>query len=183
MDDRCKQVNKLFYDVDAVGTSGKVHISYAAEYSASHKLWHATLNSLGVKTNEAHLSGSNVGVWTNLGSIDPQTCTRSYSVTGYYLPIASRQNLVVLTEALVSKVVLSERRATGVCFRHNGQEYTVSASKEIILSAGTVQSPQILELSGIGNPEVLSRAGIEVKVKNLNVGEHLQDHMSKSRIA
>lgn len=141
------------------------------------------MNSLGVETNGAHLAGSNVGVWTNLGAVDPDSSTRSYSVPGYYLPNASRQNLVVLTEALVKEVVLSEHSdqwtATGVRFQHDGQEYVASANREVILSAGSVQSPQILELSGIGNSDILSRAGIPVKVENPNVGENLQEHISK----
>ena len=163
-----------------------MQISYATEYSASHALWHATLNTLGTETNEAHLAGSNVGVWTNMGSVDPHTFTRSYSVTGYYLPNASRRNFVVLTEAVAHEVVLSNRNgqwtATGVRFHHNGLEYLVSASREVILAAGSVQSPQILELSGVGNPDVLSSAGIPVKVANANVGEHLQEHISMSHV-
>jgi choline dehydrogenase-like flavoprotein len=182
-DNQSKHENKLLYDPDAVGTSGPVQICYATDYSPSHVFWHATLNSLGVETNEAHLAGSNVGVWTNLGSVDPDSLVRSYSTTAYYLPNASRQNLVVLTDATVNEVVLSEQEgqwtATGVRFQHEGQHHTVLANREVILSAGTVQSPQLLELSGIGNPDVLSRAGIPVKVENPNVGEHLQDHISK----
>lgn len=70
-------------------------------------------------------------------------------------------------------------KATGVAFVHQDKEYTVKVDGEVILSAGSVQSPQLLELSGIGNPEVLKAAGIETKVTNPNVGENLQDHMSK----
>lgn len=59
----------------------------------------------------------------------------------------------------------------------SGKSYTVKATKEVILSAGSVQSPQILELSGIGNPAVLSCVGIETKVNSPRVGENLQDHI------
>ncbi|KAB5515471.1 hypothetical protein GE09DRAFT_1013087 [Coniochaeta sp. 2T2.1] len=184
--DKVRHENKLLYDVNTLGTSGPLQISYATDYSASHVLWHATLNSLGVETNEAHLAGSNVGVWTNMGSVDPVSLTRSYSVTGYYLPNTSRINLVVLTEALVKEVVLSEHggqwAATGVRFQHNGEDYTVSANREVILSAGSVQSPQLLELSGIGSPGVLADAGIQAKVANSNVGEHLQEHIMLATI-
>jgi len=69
--------------------------------------------------------------------------------------------------------------ATGVKFSCGGAEFTVAASKEVILSAGTVGSPHLLELSGIGIPSVLEAAGISVKVANNNVGENLQDHISK----
>lgn len=70
-------------------------------------------------------------------------------------------------------------KATGVVFVHRDKEHTVKVDGEVILSAGSVQSPQLLELSGIGNPKVLKAAGIETKVANPNVGENLQDHMSK----
>jgi choline dehydrogenase-like flavoprotein len=142
------------------------------------------LHSLGIETNEAHLAGSNVGAWTNLGSVDPNSLTRSYSTSAYYLPIASRPNLVVLTDALVDEIVLEQRdgqwTAAGVRFQHTGQNFVATATREVILSAGSVQSPQLLELSGVGKPEVLSNAGIPVKVENANVGENLQEHISES---
>jgi choline dehydrogenase-like flavoprotein len=59
---------------------------------------------------------------------------------------------------------------------HNGSKHTVNVKKEVIVSCGVIQSPQLLELSGIGDPEVLKAAGIECKVENLGVGNNLQDH-------
>ncbi|KAK3316820.1 putative choline dehydrogenase [Apodospora peruviana] len=169
-----------------VGVGGPVQVSYPNEFTASHALWHQTLNSVGVETNDAHLAGSNVGCWTSTVSVDPRTATRSYAATAYYQPNAWRMNLVVLTEAEVLEILLSSEdgggdsnwKATGVRFTHQGTEYSASASREVIVSAGSVQSPQILELSGIGGKEVLSAAGIPVKVDNPNVGENLQDHMT-----
>ena len=70
--------------------------------------------------------------------------------------------------------------ATGVRFVHKNREHMVPVSGEIIISAGSLQSPQILELSGIGNPDVLKAAGIETNIANPNVGENLQDHMSRA---
>lgn len=92
----------------------------------------------------------------------------------------------MLTEATARDVVLekehdpTEWTAKGVRFIHRGQEYTVHATGEIIISAGTVQSPQLLELSGIGNAQVLEAGGIETKVGHPKVGENLQDHMGKT---
>lgn len=184
-DAQCQSENKLFYDEDAVGKNGPIQIGYATEYSASHRLWHDTLHALGIETNKAHLAGSNVGAWTNLGAVDPRSVTRSYSATAYYVPNASRPNLVLLTDALVNEIVLEkdsedgEWTAKGARFEHDGRGYVATAAREVILCAGTVQSPQLLELSGIGNPEVLSQAGVAVKVANPNVGENLQDHISE----
>lgn len=162
---------------------------YAEEYSASHQHWHETLKNLGVETNSSHLSGSNVGAWTNLGSVDPRSCTRSSAATAYYLPSRHRANLIVLTEALVERIILDENNvgshtARGVHFTHmpTGKSFQATAKKEVILSAGSVQSPQILELSGIGNLAVLSSAGIETKVSSPRVGENLQDHIMAASI-
>jgi choline dehydrogenase-like flavoprotein len=178
-----QQQHEIYYSRDAMGVGGPLHITYLPEYSESHAHWHKTLNQLGLETNKSHLSGSNVGVWTNVVAVDPRTTTRSYSTPAYYLPNSYRPNLRVLTDAAVREIVLEQRSeqwtATGVRFDHGGQSYTVSASQEVILSAGSVASPQLLELSGIGNPSVLERAGITVKMPNRNVGENVQEHMSK----
>ena len=69
--------------------------------------------------------------------------------------------------------------AKGVRYKVQNAEYNVSASKEVIISAGSVKSPLILEQSGIGDPEVLSKANIPIKVASPCVGKNLQDHISK----
>lgn len=69
--------------------------------------------------------------------------------------------------------------ATGVRFTHKDQYYTAHVKGEVIICAGSVQSPQVLELSGIGKPDVLKAAGIALKVESPTVGENLQEHMSR----
>ncbi len=90
---------------------------------------------------------------------------------------------MLLTEAFVTELVLEKEGeewvAKGVKFTHGGEEHVVKTGGEIIISGGSVQSPQLLEVSGIGRPEVLQAAGIEVKVDSPNVGENLQEHMSE----
>lgn len=97
--------------------------------------------------------------------------------------MASRPNLTVLTEAFVEEVIIEkvagEWAATGARFSRSGLEYRAQALREVIICCGSVQSPQLLEISGVGNPSILQAAGIDVKVPNLNVGENLQEHMSK----
>ncbi len=180
-----KATRVAFHD-GAVGRDGPVQVSYPDEFTASHKLWHDTLNAVGVESNDNHLAGSNIGCWTSVVSVDPRTATRSYAATAYYEPVASRPNLLVLTGAAVEKVLLTKKgdndewMAEGVLFSHGGVQFSAFASREVIISAGSVQSPQILELSGIGGGDILTAAGIPVKVDNPNVGEHLQDHLSSS---
>ncbi|MCJ1266941.1 hypothetical protein MMC22_006826 [Lobaria immixta] len=174
------------FDAEFHGTNGPLQTVYSLEYGASHQYWHATFHNLGVDTNRSHFSGSNVGVWTSLGSVDPATRERSYSATAYYRPHADRANLVLLTEAFVREVVLQrvegEWVAKGARFVHGNEEYVVHTEGEVIICAGSVQSPQLLELSGIGNPRVLQAAGIDVKVDNPNVGENLQDHLMTAMV-
>lgn len=130
--------------------------------------------------------GSNLGAYTKVASVDPADQTRSYSASAYYQPIRHRPNLAVLTGAFVERIVLKQLqgeeswRATGVQFTHqdsNDKSYFVSATNEVILCAGSTQSPQILELSGIGHPGILAKAGVEIKVASPMVGENLQDHI------
>lgn len=171
-----------FIDAEDHGKDGPMRITHSKVYGESHKYWHSTFHRLGVETNKRHTSGSNVGVWTAVTAVDPKSRERSYSARSFYLPNADRPNLVVLTEATAQEVLLEKTSnkwtATGVRFTHLGAEHCVKASKEVILSCGSVQSPQLLELSGIGNHEILNAAGINVKVNNPNVGENLQEHMS-----
>lgn len=185
----CGDVKKAVgaeHDLKAMGDEGPVRISYGTDFWLSHALWNETINSVGLPTNKAHLSGSNVGVWPSLFSIDPGLVKRSYAANSYGLPHASRPNLVVLTEALVEEIILDhtadEPSAKGVRFSQGGQAFVAQATREVILTAGTVQSPQLLELSGIGNPDILARAGIETKVANPKVGENLQDHFMTSMV-
>ena len=96
----------------------------------------------------------------------------------YLSPAEKRPNLTILTNAHVTKLHFDEqkKRATGISVQHKGRMITLKAHKEIILSAGAIQSPQILELSGIGQADRLKPLGIDV-IHNLSgVGENFSDH-------
>lgn len=132
-------------------------------------------------------SGDHLGFFNTLGSVittGKDKGKRSYAARGYFEANQTRPNLKVLCSATVSKVVLdsSNSKATGVAFSHDGKDYEVPVRKEVILSAGVIQSPQLLELSGIGDPEILRAAGVECKVNLPGVGENLSDHDSSSTI-
>ncbi|KAJ5995543.1 hypothetical protein N7481_002520 [Penicillium waksmanii] len=125
-------------------------------------------------------SGDHIGFYNTLGLIartGPNKGKRSYAARGYYENNrTTRPNLKVLCSALVNKVVLEGNKAVGVNFTHNGQEHTITTNREIIVSGGTLKSPQILELSGIGDPAILKAAGVECKVANPAIGNNVQDH-------
>jgi hypothetical protein len=120
-----------------------------------------------------------LGFYSSLAAVDRTSDKgrRSYAATGYLRPNLSRPNLKVLTEALATRVLLDGNTATGVEFMHDGKKHSINASKEVILSGGTVNSPQILELSGIGDPEILKAAGVECLIENRRVGCNFQDHV------
>ncbi|MEX2318996.1 MAG: GMC family oxidoreductase, partial [Bauldia sp.] len=92
-------------------------------------------------------------------------------------PILKRPNLVVLTGAEAETLVLDGRRVTGVRFRHEGRQKEAVANREVLLAAGAVNSPRLLELSGIGRPDILARIGIGVVHALRGVGENLLDHL------
>ncbi len=102
---------------------------------------------------------------------------RRHAADNYLLPAMKRPNLTVESEALAQRVVLEGRKAVGVVYRKGGEERTVRARGEVLLAAGAIQSPQLLELSGIGQGAVLMRAGIGVVHELPGVGENLRDHL------
>ncbi len=93
-------------------------------------------------------------------------------------PIRSRPNLRIETDALATKVLLEGKRCVGVAYTVNGQPREARAGRETILSCGTVQSPQLLELSGIGQADLLRGHGVEVLHELKGVGENYRDHFA-----
>ncbi|MBA6250912.1 MULTISPECIES: choline dehydrogenase [unclassified Colwellia] len=102
---------------------------------------------------------------------------RSSTANAYLRPAMARANLTVITHALVHKVLLNGKKAVGVRYERNGKIVDVVANKDVVLSAGPVGSPHILQLSGIGPKAVLEDAGIELIHDLPGVGENLQDHL------
>lgn len=180
-------VIKLDYlDHSIQGKDGPVHAFFGDSYSPGNQAWMDTFRELGYEINSDPITGQAISAFTNLHSVHPETRERSYSRTAYYDDeTAKRPNLHVLVETLVEKILLVEESsssavvATGVQIRtKDGERHTITAKDEVILSAGAINSPQILELSGIGQKERLESFGIPVVIDNPNVGENLQDHPS-----
>ncbi len=106
---------------------------------------------------------------------------RSSTSQTYLKRAETRSNLTILTDVMTRRVLMrddeGELTAVGVEFDHHDERKTLKAKKEVILSAGSIGSPQLLQLSGIGPAEVLTAAGVEVKRDLPGVGENLQDHL------
>ena len=174
------------HDADFHGTDGPIHTSFSTwRLPAEKELVEAAAKAhekMGVPLNP--WGGDHLGTFHSLSTIDRSTPgrvgTRSYSATGYLLPNAQRPNLHVLTEALATKLIVSDDgTVSGVEFVTADKErHSVHVKKEVILSAGVIKSPQILELSGIGNPSILAAAGVPCVVENPWIGENLQDHVA-----
>ncbi|CUA76134.1 Oxygen-dependent choline dehydrogenase [Rhizoctonia solani] len=168
------------------GTSGPVAASYNNWYGDITVPFGKSMANLGIPTNFDPDSGNAFGTFNSATSVNRTTGRRSYAATTYYAYNAHRLNLVVLTGAQATKINFKENGsskktenlvATGVSFVHNSQTYTVKAKKEVILSAGTFQSPHLLELSGIGNSMILEKNGVKTLIDLPGVGENYQDHI------
>jgi choline dehydrogenase-like flavoprotein len=124
-------------------------------------------------------SGDHIGFYNTLGTVirtGPNKGKRSYAGRGYFEANAQRSNLRLTDESTVARVILTDGAATGVEYLHGGQKYKVKAKREVIVCGGTIASPQMLELSGIGDRKVLEAAGVECLVELPSVGTDFQDH-------
>jgi choline dehydrogenase len=101
---------------------------------------------------------------------------RSSASVAFLAPVRHRANLHIVPGAHVTRLLLDGATATGVEWLGGGQLHSARAEREVILAAGAIQSPQVLQLSGIGPPDLLRRHGIEVRVDAPEVGENLKDH-------
>ena len=102
---------------------------------------------------------------------------RCSAATAYLRPVRSRPNLDIQTNAQATRIDVGDRRARGVVYRQGGRAIHAAARREVIVAAGALQSPQLLQLSGIGPPDLLRRFGIAVVQPLAGVGENLQDHL------
>ncbi|WP_439615323.1 GMC family oxidoreductase [Shinella sp.] len=129
----------------------------------------------GVPRSDDFNSGDNEGV--GYFEVNQRSGWRWNTSKAFLRPAGNRPNLSVWTECHVEKLTLEGKRCTGVVLQRQGRRMEVRADKEVILSAGAIGSPQILQLSGIGPAELLKRHGIEVAHDLPGVGENLQDHL------
>lgn len=137
--------------------------------------WRTAAVAAGIPAIEDFNLGDNFGV--SYFKVNQRRGWRWSTAKGFLRPASHRSNLTVLTDAQTERVLFNERRAQGVLFQHKGQHARVMARREVILSAGAIGSPQILQLSGIGPGDLLQQHGIDVLQHSPDVGENLQDHL------
>ena len=158
------------------GKGGNLHISApeSAEYPMSEAFVDAARQAGFVYSSD--FNGANqegVGYF----HLNIKNGRRFGAADAYLKPAMNRQNLTVLTDAHVKKVVFEGKRAVAVELRHKGQDRVLRADREIILSGGAINSPQLLQLSGIGEREALEGLGIRCLHKLPGVGKNLQEHV------
>ena len=151
---------------------------WSSDIGGEHELMEAIIrgaSELGVPRTEDFNSGNQEGV--GYYQLFTHNGLRISSAGAYLKPARNRANLRIETDAHTTGVILEGRRAVGVRYRQNGVEREARASREVILSAGALQSPQLLQLSGIGPASLLQKHGIGVVHDLPGVGQNLQDHL------
>ena len=156
------------------GAGGPIAVSSLPD---RHELCDAFIGSataLGIPRNDDFNGPTQEG--TGYYQATARNGRRCSTAVGYLRPAEKRSNLRVEVEALATRVMFEGTRATGVSYEARGEKQEARAAREVILSAGTINSPQLLELSGIGPRALLERHAIPVVLDAPGVGEDLQDH-------
>jgi len=163
---------------DAHGGEGELSVSDPIVRNAFSKKFIDAAIAHGFRSNPDFNSGDQDGVGFLQYTI--KNGSRHSSYEAFVKPILARKNLTIVTEALAEQILIENRRAVGVRYRKSGEIQTAMATREVIVSGGVVNSPQLLLLSGIGPGDDLRQHGIEVKADLPGVGENLQDHLFTS---
>ena len=179
----------ITYDASYYGTNGPIQASFPNfEYPDVATIW-AAYKGQGVPLPKEHASGNAVGAYWIPTALKPLTQTRSHARNGYYDPVKSRSNLILATGTTVNEILFDQNFFTG--YKANGVQYVsrsdktvkqVYASREVIMAAGAVFTPQLLQLSGLGPKAVLNAAGVRVKKDMPAVGANMQDHPNANMV-
>lgn len=161
-------------ECDWHATGGPLNVS---DVTTRHPVSDAVIEACeqaGIPRNDDVNAGAQEGAtYYQLTVKNGQRCS---AAVAYLHPAMNRPNLQVETNALAGRILFEGKRAVGVEFRQNGQKRVAMARAEVILAGGAINSPQLLQLSGVGPGELLNRHGIEVVADLPGVGENLQDH-------
>ncbi|KAK6217967.1 putative NRPS-like protein biosynthetic cluster [Pestalotiopsis sp. IQ-011] len=176
-----KHLGLDWIDDEYRGTDGPIKVSFpGVKENPLVKAWIDAFRGMDKVTTGDPFSGKSTGGYSNAASIDPETKTRSYVATAYSLK--GRPNVRIVTGVQVNKILFDQSKpdsvvASGVEAVVDGKQETFTAAKEVILAAGALATPKLLELSGVGNPDVLAKYDIPVVLDLPGVGENLQDHL------
>ena len=162
------------------GSDGPLHVSVGKSVHPINHAFIKAANEKDIKSNTDFNGEDQEGLglfdstvyWDKLR--DGKRCS---AAAAYLTPHRARSNLTIITGAHATKILLEDKTATGVSYQHKGQQKSVNAKREVLLSGGAYNSPQLLLLSGIGPKEKLIPHGIDVQHELTGVGANLQDHV------
>ncbi len=157
------------------GTGGPLDVT---DMRAAHELHDAFIQAAqeaGHKLNPDFNGGVQEGVGTY--QLTVRKMRRASTAVGYLRPAMKRPNLKVETRALAQRIIFDGKRAVGIEYRQEGAVRRVRARREVLLAGGSLQSPQLLQLSGVGAGALLQQFGVEAVHELPGVGENLQDHI------
>jgi choline dehydrogenase len=163
-------------DEEYRGRNGPLKVTENFESGAIYDALIAAANEVGIPYTKDYNGASQDGIGMTQSTI--RNGRRQSTARCYLDPARSRPNLTIQANALTECLLLEGKRCVGVRYSLNGQIHEARANREIIVSGGSINSPQLLELSGIGQPDLLKGLGIEVKHELKGVGENLRDHYS-----
>ncbi len=170
-------------DEDAHGTGGPLGVSVRAPRTAAAEQFVEAAEASGIPMGDynGRDRGGPVGC-ASLFQTTTRNGMRSSTYHAFLEAVMERDNLTVITHAQVERILLEQDggglRATGVRYREaDGRTTSIHADREVVVSAGTIGSPQLLLLSGIGPSEELASVGVECALDNPHVGKHLKDHL------
>ena len=168
--------NKTFTESDVHGVDGPLYVQDLSQPSPVNQLFLNACEQQGVPHNGDINAGQQVGA--RLSQVTQYQGERCSAAKAYITPHLNRKNLTVLSKVHVNKVLFCDKTATGVSVSINNKAVVLHAKKEVVLSAGAINSPQILMLSGVGPKEQLKQHNIEIVNELSGVGENLHDHLT-----
>ncbi len=168
------QLNKV--DPDYHGANGELNVTLPTRFKTPFvEAFVASCSAVGIPENKDYNGEKQEGAGLVHSTI--KNGKRASAAAAFLKPVLGRNNLTALTQAQVTKIHFDGKKAVSVSYSKGGKNHTVQAHKEIILSAGAFQSPQLLMVSGIGDPQELSTHGIDCIHSLSGVGKNLQDHL------
>jgi choline dehydrogenase len=156
------------------GRTGPIKVTEASKVCSFYDLFIKSAEAIGIPHNPDYSGATQEGV--AMAQYTLYRGLRNSTATQYLEPARKRPNLTILQGAEATSLPLEGKRCVGVRFKSKGAMHEARATREVIVSCGTANSPKLLELSGIGNREILRQHGIEVVHELKGVGENLRDH-------
>ncbi|KAI6912868.1 alcohol oxidase [Hortaea werneckii] len=176
-----KALNLAHSDETIQECKGPIQASFPIRIKPLQEEWDETFRNLGLHNTNDPLDGHALGGHTSTCNITADKHERSHAGTAYLEPALTRSNLTLITKVSVKKLIVEQYNATptvrGVVYLQDNVSYEARAKMEVVLAAGTFNTPKIMELSGIGDPQILEKYGIAVSAAVSGVGESLQDHI------